>query len=89
MSDKDIELDLSLFLKEILLRDLMGPLIDQARMSDMGERQFSQFERSIKASFYKVLREGNDYLNDYRRFRVSPTDDILPKAPNKSDSGSL
>jgi hypothetical protein len=30
---------------------IMGELLDAGRMSDMGDRQFSQFERTIKNKF--------------------------------------
>jgi len=38
------------------LENIMGELLDSARMSDMGDRQFSQFERTIKNKFNNIKK---------------------------------
>ena len=40
----------------MLLESLMGKALDNARMSDMGLRQFEQFERTTKGDFNNVIQ---------------------------------
>jgi hypothetical protein len=80
------ELNISLFTKELLLKQVMGPVLDLARVSNMGDRQFNQYSRSIKDLMYDVLRHGNDILQTAQNFKTSQTDDILPRVDSKNDT---
>ncbi len=80
------ELNISMFTKELLLKRVMGPILDLARVSNMGDRQFSQYSRSVKDLMYEVLRHGNDILQTVQTFKTSQTDDILPRVDSKNES---
>ena len=40
----------------VLIESLMGKMLDIGRMSDMGIRQFEQFERTTKNEFNNVVQ---------------------------------
>jgi len=44
------------------IENVMGELLDAGRMSDMGDRQFSQFERTLKNKFNNLKKLYNEKL---------------------------
>jgi hypothetical protein len=63
-------LNLTLFLKTLLTRKVLGYVLDLARVSEMGERQFKQFERSVKNYVYEVLGDANTHLCQASKFET-------------------
>lgn len=80
------ELNISFFLKELLQKEVMAHVLDLARVSDMGERQFEQFERSVKDHIYSIIKNGNDRIITYTKFTTSFTKDVLPMAQRLNES---
>lgn len=64
------KMDLALFLKQILEGEVMGPTLDMARSSDMGDRQFDQFQKSLKGIVRKSLKNAVLALSQYSDFTV-------------------
>jgi hypothetical protein len=58
------ELDLSIFLRTLIQR-CMGKALDYGRMSGMSDRSLTQFERSVKDEFYKIIKDGTKILEEF------------------------
>lgn len=80
---EDKELNLSVVAQRIIITELLGNVIDLARMSDMGERQLRQYTSSIKNSFYSALSLLNDMYLQAEKFTVLPTEQICNKTKEK------
>ena len=75
-------LDLGIFIKR-LLEEEMGHAIDLARMSDMQDRQFTQFEKSIKSHVRKTVDMNIRALSEVKNFTVDLS--VLAKPENKEN----
>lgn len=73
------ELNLSLVTQQILITDLLGKILDLARMSDMGDRQLKQYTYFIKNNFYESLCLLNNMYLKADKFTVLPTDQLCGK----------
>ena len=60
---KDGSIDLRALLTG-LMQKFLGKSLDYARMSAMGDRSFTQFQRSLKDDFYVTLGYGLKILED-------------------------
>lgn len=78
------ELNVSKFLKEVALQKVMGPILDLARVSNMGDRQFNQFQRSVKNHMYSVIENSNKVLCEYDKF-ITQSDILIEEEPEKED----
>lgn len=85
MYNFDKELNISYLLKEVLIKELMAKVLDFARVSSMSDRQFCQFEKTIKDLFYGSLRDLNDFVSDNKNLKVTKTDDLLPRKTINGD----
>lgn len=72
-------LNISYYMKDFFIKEVMAKFLDLARISDMGERQFRQFERCIKDFMYTRLQETNDLMCSVTDFDTTETEDLLPK----------
>jgi len=52
-------------LLKALIQKCLGKALDYGRMSGMTDRNFKQFERTIKDDFYKVIDDGILLLKEY------------------------
>lgn len=86
MSSLEKEINISFLLKEILVKDVMASVLDLARISDMGDRQFEQFEKNIKDKIYSLIKNNNDLLLTCNKFKTSETNDVLPRLGGKTDN---
>ena len=73
-------LDLATFTKR-LMEETMGYYLDFARGSDMGDRQFNQFERSVKSYTRKAIHNNVMLLSEYNKFNVDLT--VLQRVEEK------
>lgn len=48
------------------MQKLMGEVIDNARMSEMSERAFKQYERTTKINFNNLIRMFKEHLFDIK-----------------------
>ena len=71
------KLNLSTALKQVMLEDLLGKVIDLTRMSDMGDRQHRQFVITIKKEFFEKLVLLNNLFVKAETFDVTPTVEIV------------
>ena len=63
MSNNSTEkLNISIFLKELLTKKVMAYVLDLARVSDMNDRQFKQYERSVKNFIYEQVKAANTII---------------------------
>ena len=83
MTKNKNDLNISFYLKELLVNDIMADILDLARISDMGDRQFSQYSKSVKVKIYSIIREANACLLTTDKFTTAGTDDVLPKLKPK------
>jgi len=70
------ELDLGIFLRE-MQDEMIGYVLDLARVSPMGDRQFQQFERSIKKYIRETFNANLEVIKDYDAFKVSDKQTFL------------
>lgn len=79
------KLNLSTAVKQILLKELLGDVIDLTRLSDMGDRQHRQFCISIKKEFFEKLELLNNLFVQADTFEVTPTDEVMNSLRTKKD----
>jgi hypothetical protein len=79
------KLNLSTALKQVMLEDLLGKVIDLTRMSDMGDRQHRQFVITIKKEFFEKLELLNNLFVKADTFDVTPTEEIVNRLRTKKD----
>jgi hypothetical protein len=69
--DKHLNLDVLL---RTLIQRCMGKALDYARISGMTDRSLSQFERSVKDDFYKVIQDGVSILEEFNYLKPQNND---------------
>lgn len=79
------EINISYMMKDLIIKDIMAFVLDLSRISSLGDRQFKQYEKTVKDKMYDIIRSTNDMLVEYTDFKTSPTDEILPKFISKND----
>lgn len=76
------ELDLGQLLRKIS-DDLLGYVLDLARISEMDSRAFQQFEKSTKKYFRSTIDSTNEALKGYTKFTISDRPPFDASAPRK------
>ena len=79
------KLNLSTAVKQILLKELLGDVIDLTRLSDMGDRHHRQFCISVKKEFFEKLELLNNLFIQADTFEVTPTDEVMNSLRTKKD----
>lgn len=64
-SDGKETLNLHVLFHLMIIETAMGKALDYARLSDMGDRSFQQFERYIKKDFYDLRNKSFKLLERY------------------------
>ena len=64
-------------LLKVLIQRCMGRALDEARISSMSDRSLSQFTKTVKDDFYKIIHDGRRILREYG-YEVTE-DDTKPK----------
>lgn len=82
MSNK---VNLSSAIKQAMLIDLLGKVIDYTRMSDMSDRSHKQFCITIKKEFFEKLELLNNLFEKADSFDVTPTDEVMNNLRSKKD----
>jgi hypothetical protein len=78
----DETLDLALFTKKVLEK-VLGHALDLARISEMGERAFGQYEKSIKNYVRETINNSVHVLSEYNKFEVNI--ESLKSTPREGD----
>lgn len=68
-AEKKLYIDVLL---KVLIQRCMGRALDEARISSMSDRSLSQFTKTIKDDFYKIISDGKRILKE---FNYDVTDD--------------
>lgn len=78
----DKVLDLAVFQKK-LLEEVMGYVLDLAKISPIEDRQLAQFERTLKTHVRKVISNSIRALAEYKEFTVNL--DVLNYTPKDKE----
>lgn len=79
------KLNLSSTVKQVLLRDLLGDVIDLTRLSGMTDRQHRQFVITVKKEFFEKLELLNNLFENASGFDVTPTEELMGSIRSKKD----
>lgn len=79
------KVNLSAALKQVLLKELLGDVIDLTRLSDMGDRQHRQLCITIKKEFFDKLELLNTLFEKADEFEVTPTEEVMNSLRSKRD----
>ncbi len=82
MSNK---VNLSAAIKQVMLKEILGDIIDLTRLSDMGERQHRQFCITIKKEFFEKVELLNTLFEKADGFEVTPTEEVMNSLRSKKD----
>ena len=74
----EVVFDLGAFLIKVQ-EDLQGYALDLVRVSSLGDRQFGQFEKSVKKYFRGTIDESIKILQEYKQFTISERPQLAPK----------
>lgn len=77
------KVNLGIFLKKIL-EENMGYVLDLVKISPIGDRQFSQFERTLKTYVRKTISNSIKALSEYKEFEVNL--DVLNYTPKEKQN---
>ena len=61
-NEKKLYLDVLL---KVLIQRCMGRALDEARVSSMSDRSLSQYTKTIKDDFYKIIHDGRRILKEF------------------------
>lgn len=63
-SGTEPKLYLDILLK-VLIQRCMGRALDEARISSMSDRSLTQFTKTIKDDYYKIIHDGRKILKEF------------------------
>lgn len=79
------KLDLGQFLRKIQ-DEMQGYVLDLARVSEMGDRQFQQYEKSVKKYFRNTIDSATEALKGCKEFDISDRPPFIDRNVDKNNS---
>ena len=79
------KVNLSSAIKQVVLKELLGSVIDLTRISEMSERAHRQFCITIKKEYYEKVELLNTLFEKADGFEVTPTEEVMNSLRSKKD----
>ena len=79
------KVNLSSAIKQVVLKELLGSVIDLTRISEMSERAHRQFCITIKKESFEKVELLNTLFEKADGFEVTPTEEVMNSLRNKKD----
>lgn len=79
------KVNLSSAIKQVVLKELLGSVIDLTRISEMSERAHRQFCITIKKEFFEKVELLNNLFEKADEFDVTPTEEVMNSLRSKKD----
>lgn len=79
------KVNLSSAIKQVMLVELLGKVIDFTRMSELSDRAHRQFCITMKKEFFEQLELLNRLFEKADEFEVTPTEEVMNSLRGRKD----